>query len=348
MRKALVVVGLLLGLLGSAQGQTQVVCNQGSSKVPCTQPLLTAYIPNLAASIITSGTLSAARLPTGIDAANIGAGAVSNTEFGYLDGVTSAIQTQIAGLQTLNANLTALAALSGTGILARTGTNTFALRTFASGTGTTVTNGDGVSGNPSINVTYGTGSNTATQGNDTRLPPAPSGAGKILYDNGSAYVALAAGTAGQLLGSNGPAAPSWVSAPGAPVTIALFADGGAGSWYPTEFGSLSSLTLGSSGTATDMTPWCAPVAGTVRDLIVQGETATGANSTVTVNSSVGGNTFIYSSSTVTCVVSTGNKSCRDNTHTLALSQGDCVLPSLTAGQIWATGGASVSIYFLPN
>ena len=34
-------------------------------------------------------------MPTGIDAANIGAGTVSNTEFGYLDGVTSSIQTQL-------------------------------------------------------------------------------------------------------------------------------------------------------------------------------------------------------------------------------------------------------------
>jgi hypothetical protein len=348
MRKALVVVGLLLGLLGSAQGQTQVVCNQGSSKVPCTQPLLTAYIPNLAASIITSGTLSAARLPTGIDAANIGAGAVSNTEFGYLDGVTSAIQTQIAGLQTLNANLTALAALSGTGILARTGTNTFALRTFASGTGTTVTNGDGVSGNPSINVTYGTGSNTATQGNDTRLPPAPSGAGKILYDNGSAYVALAAGTAGQLLGSNGPAAPSWVSAPGAPVTIALFANGGAGSWYPTEYAGPGSLVLGSGGTPLTLALWCAPVAGTLRDLTVQGASATSANSTFTIASSPGGNSPIFSTSTVTCTANTGNTFCRDNTHTVALSAFDCVAPVMTASAIWATGGASVNAVFIPN
>lgn len=39
--------------------------------------------------------LSAADMPTGIDAAKIGGGAVSNTEFGYLDGVTSAIQTQL-------------------------------------------------------------------------------------------------------------------------------------------------------------------------------------------------------------------------------------------------------------
>ena len=46
--------------------------------------------------LVTAGAdLSASDIPTGIDAANIGAGTVSNTEFGYLDGVTSAIQTQL-------------------------------------------------------------------------------------------------------------------------------------------------------------------------------------------------------------------------------------------------------------
>lgn len=44
---------------------------------------------------ITIGALPAAALPTGIDAAKINTGAVSNTEFSYLDGVTSAIQAQI-------------------------------------------------------------------------------------------------------------------------------------------------------------------------------------------------------------------------------------------------------------
>jgi hypothetical protein len=43
--------------------------------------------------------LQAADMPTGIDAAKIGTGVVSNTEFGYLDGVTSAIQTQLNGKQ---------------------------------------------------------------------------------------------------------------------------------------------------------------------------------------------------------------------------------------------------------
>lgn len=39
--------------------------------------------------------IQASDVPTGVDATKIGGGAVSNTEFGYLDGVTSAIQTQI-------------------------------------------------------------------------------------------------------------------------------------------------------------------------------------------------------------------------------------------------------------
>jgi hypothetical protein len=46
--------------------------------------------------LVTAGaSLASGDMPTGIDAANIGSGAVSNTEFGYLDGVTSAIQTQL-------------------------------------------------------------------------------------------------------------------------------------------------------------------------------------------------------------------------------------------------------------
>ena len=49
--------------------------------------------------------LQAGDMPTGIDAANIGAGAVSNTEFGYLDGVTSNIQTQINNVKGLKSGV---------------------------------------------------------------------------------------------------------------------------------------------------------------------------------------------------------------------------------------------------
>jgi hypothetical protein len=53
-----------------------------------------------AKGLVTAGAdITASDLPTGIDAAKIGSGAVSNTEFGYLDGVTSAIQTQLNATQ---------------------------------------------------------------------------------------------------------------------------------------------------------------------------------------------------------------------------------------------------------
>jgi len=55
-----------------------------------------------------------------------------------------------------DADITALAAMAGTGIVTRTAANTYAQRTIvaspSTGSGITVTNGDGVSGNPTINI----------------------------------------------------------------------------------------------------------------------------------------------------------------------------------------------------
>ena len=77
-------------------------------------------------------------------------GTLTATEIGYLDGVTSAIQTQLNAKQAGDATLTALAAYNTSGILTQTAADTFVGRTLTAGAGVTVTNGDGVAGNPTI------------------------------------------------------------------------------------------------------------------------------------------------------------------------------------------------------
>jgi hypothetical protein len=56
---------------------------------------------------IDNSAVTNAKVATGIDAVKIGAGAVDNTEFGYLNGVTSAIQTQLDSKVDENAAITA-------------------------------------------------------------------------------------------------------------------------------------------------------------------------------------------------------------------------------------------------
>lgn len=82
------------------------------------------------------------------------------TELNYVDGVTSAIQTQLDAKQPLDTDLTALAGLASAGMIARTGAGTVAARTLTAGTGISISNGDGVAGNPTITNTIAAGGMT--------------------------------------------------------------------------------------------------------------------------------------------------------------------------------------------
>lgn len=135
---------------------------------------------------------------------------------------------------------------------------------------------------------------------------------------------------------------------GGTVTLAQMPKGGAGTWYPTEFIGLSAMVLGSSGTATDQTPWVAPVAGTLRNLRVQGNGNTAASTVVTVVSSSGGDSLLYTTSTLTCTIGSGHKSGSDTTHSLSLAAGACVLVTATMSSNWTTDGLTVTAEFVPN
>lgn len=77
----------------------------------------------------------------------------TDTELSYVNGVTSSIQTQLNNKQPLDSTLTALAAYNTNGLLTQTAADTFVGRTLtAANTSVIVTNGDGVAGNPTINL----------------------------------------------------------------------------------------------------------------------------------------------------------------------------------------------------
>ena len=162
-------------------------------------------------------------------------GTVSNVEIGYLDGVTSAIQTQIDSKQASDADLTAIAALAGTtGFLKKSAADTWTLDTttyapVASPTFTgTVTLAATTAGNSEITGTLSTsgagkfsGLGAITICTSSTRPGSPS-AGQVIYETDTALFFGYNSTAWSSIGGGGAAYQT--SAPTATLVGALWVD----------------------------------------------------------------------------------------------------------------------------
>ncbi|SFU79684.1 beta strand repeat-containing protein [Pseudoduganella namucuonensis] len=111
----------------------------------------------------------------------------------------------ITDAQPLNANLTAVSGVAANGMMARTGGTTAAARTLTASTGITVSNGDGVAGNPIIGLT-----NTSV----------PAGS----YGSATAVAAFTVDAQGRLTAASSVpiTAPSWAAINSKPTTLAGF------------------------------------------------------------------------------------------------------------------------------
>jgi len=111
-------------------------------------------------------------------------GSITDTELGYINTLSSNAQTQISAKQASDATLTAIAAYNTNGILTQTAADTFTGRTI---TGTSneisLSNGDGVSGNPTISLpsTIDLGGKTSLEIPNSAAPTVDA-AGEIAFD----------------------------------------------------------------------------------------------------------------------------------------------------------------------
>lgn len=128
------------------------------------------------AATLTNKTLTSPTINGGgISGASITGGSITGiTDLAVADGGTGASDAAGAranlGAQAADATLTALAAYNTNGLVTQTAADTFVGRSVAAGDGIAITNGDGVSGNPTIAVTTASTAEIQALNGTNKLP----------------------------------------------------------------------------------------------------------------------------------------------------------------------------------
>ncbi|PKP22626.1 MAG: hypothetical protein CVU05_03070 [Bacteroidetes bacterium HGW-Bacteroidetes-21] len=116
---------------------------------------------------------------------NAGTGTVTSIATG--NGITGGTITTTGTLGLTGQSL-ALHNLATNGLITRTSSGTIAARTITAGNGISITNGDGVSGNPTIAASFGTTATTVAAGNHTHASYGAAGlTGYIQFNNSGSF-----------------------------------------------------------------------------------------------------------------------------------------------------------------
>lgn len=201
-----------------------VLTSTGSA--PSWAKLLDANLDNAAAVAFSKmAALTADRVLISSGAGVVTPSSVTSTTLTYLD-IGSSLTTLLSNKQPLDATLTSLAAYNTNGLLAQTSADTFAGRTLTAGSNKiSIADGDGVAGNPTIDVTEanlthdniggtlgiakgGTGQTTANAAFGALSPMTTNG--DLITRTGGVPARLAIGAANTVLSSDSSAA-AWVN-----------------------------------------------------------------------------------------------------------------------------------------
>lgn len=122
--------------------------------------------------------------------------------------------------------------------------------------------------------------------------------------------------------------------------------GGAGWIFAGDYFGLSQMTESGRGTATNVAPWVAPCAGTLKNFRTWTVAAAPSNSAFTVYQAATSSTPTYNATSAVLNIASGAHLGADTTHTLTIAAGDLVI--FKTDTSWTNPGFCIQAQFIPS
>ena len=122
--------------------------------------------------------------------------------------------------------------------------------------------------------------------------------------------------------------------------------GGAGWIFAGDYFGLSQMIESGRGTATNVAPWVAPCAGTLKNFRTWTVAAAPSNSAFTVYQAATSSTPSYSATSAVINIASGAHLGADTTHTLTIAAGDLII--FKTDTSWTNPGFCIQAQFIPS